>query len=74
MAFKTGEMERNTEQLRESIAEKITQSETKLEGVTTKIHQSQAEVDKLAQRQISYSAKIRNIKGNGATAINTLSR
>ncbi len=64
MAFKTGEIERTTEQLRESISEKITQAEKKLEGVTTKIHQSQAEVDKLGQRQISYSAKIRNIKEN----------
>lgn len=66
MAFKTGELERNTEQLRESLAEKINQAENKLEGVTTKIQQSQAEVDKLAQRQIANSAKIRNIKENTA--------
>ena len=64
MAFKTGEMERNTEQLKESISEKISQNEGKLEGVTTKIQQSQAEVDKLAQRQIANSSKIRNIKEN----------
>lgn len=64
MAFKTGEMERNTEQLRESISEKISQAEKKLNGVTTKIQQSKAEVEKLAQRQIANSAKIRNIKEN----------
>ena len=64
MVFKTGEVERNTEQLRESISEKISLAESKLEGVTTKIHQSQAEVDKLAQKQISNSAKVRNIKEN----------
>jgi len=64
MVFKTGEIERNTEQLRESISEKISQAEGKLEGVTTKIHQSQAEVDKLAQKQISNSANVRNIKEN----------
>jgi len=64
MAFKTGEIERNTEQLRESISEKIAQAESKLEGVTTKIQQSKAEVDKLAQRQIANSAKVRNIKEN----------
>jgi len=64
MSFKTGESERNTEQLRESISEKIKQTELKLDGVTTKIHQSQAEVDKLAQKQISSSGKIRHIKEN----------
>ena len=64
MVFKTGEIERNTEQLRESISEKISQAEGKLEGVTTKIQQSQAEVDKLAQKQISNSANVRNIKEN----------
>lgn len=64
MAFITGEMERNTEQLKESISEKISQAEKKLDGVTTKIQQSQAEVDKLAQRQIANSAIIRNIKEN----------
>jgi two-component system, NarL family, sensor histidine kinase DegS len=64
MAFKTGEMERNTEQLRESISEKISQAQKRLEGVTTKIQQSQVEVDKLAQRQIANSANIRNIKEN----------
>ena len=64
MVFKTGEIERNTEQLRESISEKISLAESKLEGVTTKIRQSQAEVDKLAQKQISNSAKVRNIKEN----------
>jgi two-component system sensor histidine kinase DegS len=64
MSFKTGDSERNTEQLKESISEKIKQAELKLDGVTTKIHQSQAEVDKLAQRQISNSGKIRHIKEN----------
>ena len=64
MAFKTDELDKNTEQLRESISEKIHLAEGKLEGVTTKIHQSQAEVDKLAQRQIDNSANIRNIKEN----------
>ena len=54
--------EKTTEQLRESIEERISQAETKLDGVTTKIKQSQAEVDKLAQRQITNSATIRNIK------------
>lgn len=57
-----GETEKTTEQLRESLEERISQAETKLEGVTTKIKQSQAEVDKLAQRQITNSATIRNIK------------
>ncbi len=64
MVFKSGEIERNTEQLKESISDKIQQAEIKLEGVTKKIQQSQAEVDKLAQRQIDISAKIRNIKEN----------
>ena len=54
--------EKTTEQLRESIDEKIHQAEEKLGNVTTKIKQSQAEVDKLAQRQIATSAAIRNIK------------
>ncbi len=62
MAFKDKEAEKNTEQLKESIQEKINAAEQKLAGVTTKIQQSQAEVDKLAQRNIANSAKIKNVK------------
>lgn len=59
---KTGEAEKNTEQLKESINQKIQQAEQKLSSVTTKIKQSQAEVDKLAQKNITLSAKIRDVK------------
>jgi two-component system sensor histidine kinase DegS len=59
---KTGEIEKTTEQLQESIEQKITQAEQQLANITTKIKQSQAEVDKLAQKNISHSSKIRTIK------------
>jgi len=59
---KTGEIEKTTEQLKESIDQKIEQAEQQLANITTKIKQSQAEVDKLAQKNISHSSKIRNIK------------
>jgi two-component system sensor histidine kinase DegS len=52
----------NTEQLKESLEQKIQQAEKQLEGVTTKIRQSQAEVDKLAQRNIANSTKIKEVK------------
>ncbi len=58
--------EKTTEQLRESIDQKIQKAEQQLASVTTKIKQSQVEVDKLAQKNISYSTKIRNIKENTA--------
>jgi len=61
---KTGEMEKSTQQLKESIEQKIQHAEQQLESVTTKIKQSQAEVDKLAQRNITHSEKIRGIKEN----------
>lgn len=64
MVFNNNEAEKTTEQLKESIEEKVQQAEGKLVGVTTKIKQSQVEVDKLAQRSIGHSAKIRNIKDN----------
>lgn len=63
---KTSETEKNTEQLKETIDQKIQKAEQRLESVTTKIKQSQIEVDKLAQKNISYSTKIRNIKENPA--------
>jgi two-component system sensor histidine kinase DegS len=56
--------EKTTEQLKESLEQKIQQAESKLEIITKKIKQSQVEVDKLAQRQVANSAKIRNIKEN----------
>ena len=62
MAFKDSEAEKNTEQLIETIEQKISTAEEKLAGVTTKIQQSQAEVDKLAQRNIANSTKIKNVK------------
>jgi two-component system sensor histidine kinase DegS len=58
----TEEIGKTTEQLQESIGQKIEQAEKQLESITTKIKQSQAEVDKLAQRNISHSSKIRDIK------------
>ena len=58
------EGEKTTEQLKESLEQRIEQAEKKLEGVTKKIKQSQAEVDKLAQRNIAHSTKIREIKDN----------
>jgi len=61
---KTSEMENNTEQLKETIDQRIQKAEQQLESITTKIKLSQAEVDKLAQKNIAYSAKIRNIKEN----------
>ncbi len=54
----------NTEQLRESLDQKIRQAEQKLAAVTTKIKQSQAEVDKLAQRNIANSTQIKEVKEN----------
>ena len=62
MVFKDKEAEKNTEQLKETIELKIQTAEQKLTGVTTKIQQSQAEVDKLAQRNIANSTKIKNVK------------
>lgn len=62
MVFKDSEAEKNTEQLIETIEQKIQAAEQKLAGVTTKIQQSQAEVDKLAQRNIANSTKIKNVK------------
>ena len=59
-----GESEMTTEQLKESLDQKVQQAELKLEGVSKKIKQSQAEVDKLAQRNVANSAKIRKIKEN----------
>ena len=58
------EGEKTTEQLKETLEQRIEQSEKKLEVVTKKIKQSQAEVDKLAQRNITNSTKIREIKDN----------
>ena len=60
----TSEKEKNTEQLKESIDQKIRDGEEQLENITTKIKQSQAEVDKLAQKNIAYSTTIKNIKEN----------
>ena len=59
-----GDTEKTTEQLKESLEQKIQQAESKLESISKKIKQSQVEVDKLAQRQVAYSANIRNIKEN----------
>jgi two-component system sensor histidine kinase DegS len=56
------ESRKTTEQLQESLQGKITQAEKKLEDVTKKIKQSQAEVEKLAQRNVANSTVIRNIK------------
>lgn len=61
---KAGDTENTTEQLKESLEQKIQQAEQKLGGVSKKIKQSQVEVDKLAQRQVENSTKIRNIKEN----------
>ena len=61
---KSAKNELTTQQLKESIDQKIEQAEQQLTGITTKIKQSQAEVDKLAQKNIAHSAKIRNIKEN----------
>ena len=59
-----GDTKKTTEQLKESLEQKIQQAESKLESISKKIKQSQVEVDKLAQRQVANSAKIRNIKEN----------
>jgi len=59
-----GDTENTTEQLKESLEQKIQQAEQKLGSVSKKIKQSQVEVDKLAQRQVANSTKIRNIKEN----------
>ncbi len=61
---KTSEMEKNTEQLKETIDQRIQKAEQQLESITTKIKLSQVEVEKLAQKNIAYSAKISNIKEN----------
>ena len=61
---KAGDTENTTEQLKESLEQKIQQAEQKLGSVSKKIKQSQVEVDKLAQRQVENSTKIRNIKEN----------
>ncbi|MCK4819039.1 hypothetical protein KA005_24915 [bacterium] len=58
------EGEKTTEQLKETLEQRIEQSMKKLEVVTKKIKQSQAEVDKLARRNITNSTKIREIKDN----------
>lgn len=62
MVFNDSEAKKNTEQLKESIDQKIQAAEQKLASVTTKIQQSQAEVDKLAQRNINNSSKIKQVK------------
>lgn len=62
MALNNPEEVKNTEQLKESLEQKISQAEQELQGVTTKIKQSQAEVDKLAKRNIANSTKIKEIK------------
>jgi two-component system sensor histidine kinase DegS len=59
-----GDTEKTTEQLKESLEQKIQQAESKLDSISKKIKQSQAEVDKLAQRQVANSANIRNVKEN----------
>lgn len=59
-----GDTENTTEQLKESLEQKIQQAEQKLGNVSKKIKQSQVEVDKLAQRQVENSTKIRTIKEN----------
>jgi two-component system sensor histidine kinase DegS len=56
------EEQKTTEQLQESLQQKISQAESQLEEATTKINQSQAEVDKLAQKNLASSAKIKEIK------------
>ena len=58
------ETEKTTEQLRESIENRIQQAEKKLETVSKKIKQSQTEIEKLAQRNVANSAEIRKIKEN----------
>lgn len=62
MVFSNSEAEKNTEQLKETIGQKIQEAEQKLSNVTTKIRQSQAEVDKLAQRNIANSTKLKDVK------------
>jgi two-component system sensor histidine kinase DegS len=62
MVLKDSEAEKNTEQLKESIEQKIQAAEQKLANLTTKIQQSQIEVDKLARRNIANSAKIKDVK------------
>ena len=61
---KTDEIGRSTEQLKESLDLKVQQAQSKLDGVSKKIKQSQIEVDKLAQRQVANSATLKNIKDN----------
>jgi two-component system sensor histidine kinase DegS len=60
----TSGSEKTTEQLKESIDQKIQQAEQQLASITTKIKQSQAEVDKLGIKNVSYSGKIKKIKEN----------
>jgi two-component system sensor histidine kinase DegS len=55
---------KTTEQFKETLDSKIEKAEQKLEAVSKKIKQSQAEIDKLAQKNISQSAAIRDIKEN----------
>jgi len=57
-------VEKTTAQLKETIDERIEKAEVQLASVTKKIKQSQAEVDKLGQKNIAHSTKIRNIKEN----------
>jgi len=60
----TSEIGKTTEQLKESLDLKVQQAQQKLDLVSKKIKQSQSEVDKLAQRQVANSAKLKNIKDN----------
>ena len=62
MVLNSPEEGKNTEQLKESLDQKIQQAQHQLEGITTKIKQSQAEIDKLAQRNIAHSTKIKEVK------------
>lgn len=62
MVLNNPEEGKNTEQLKESLEQKKQQAEKQLEGLTTKIKQSQAEVDKLAQRNIANSTRIKEVK------------
>jgi two-component system sensor histidine kinase DegS len=60
----TSENGKTTEQLKENLDLKVQQAQQKLDVVSKKIEQSQIEVDKLAQRQVANSAKLKNIKDN----------
>lgn len=64
MPDENGKQGQSLEQILEDLEYEITQAEDKFNEITKKLRQSQAEVDRLAQKNVANSSRLRKLKEN----------